>query len=62
MMSPFAFRKPSGNQPPRDLLKTLRTTLALLDAEPEQTPQMANLKRILAGRIAELERRDRLEV
>ena len=55
MMSPFAFRKPSGNQPPRDQLETLRTTLALLDAEPEQTPQMATLKRILAGRIAELE-------
>jgi hypothetical protein len=62
MMSLFAFRKPSGNQPPRDLLKNLRTTLARLDAEPEQTPQIDNLKRILAGRIAELERPDRLEV
>lgn len=35
----------------------LRQTLDRLEAETEETPQIADLKRILAGRIAELERK-----
>ena len=56
-MSIFEHRKPNGRPPARDLLNVLRSTLAKIDAEPEPTPQMTDLKRILAGRIAELERK-----
>jgi hypothetical protein len=35
----------------------LRKTLERLEAEPEETQQIADLKRILVGRIAELERK-----
>ncbi len=56
-MSVFDYRKPAAKHPSRDLLEILRTTLAKIEAEPEQTPQLADLKRILMGRIAELERR-----
>lgn len=55
-MSVFEYRKPPADQQPHDLLRTLQTTLARLEAESEQTPQMTHLKRILAGRITELER------
>lgn len=56
-MSIFARRKPSSERPFRDSLATLRRTLELLEAEPVETPQLAELKRILAGRIAEMERK-----
>ena len=35
----------------------LRKTLDRLEEEQEETPQIADLKRILAGRIAELQRK-----
>lgn len=53
-MSMFEFRKPIAGQAHRDLLATLRETLEHLNAEPE-TPRIADLKRILAARIHELE-------
>ena len=56
-MSIFEYRKPTEIEHPRDQLVALRTTLARIEAEPEQTPRLADLKRILAGRIAELERK-----
>jgi len=55
-MSIFEFRKPPG-QPHRNQLAMLRKTLEGLEADPEETQQTAELKRILAGRIAELERK-----
>jgi hypothetical protein len=36
----------------------LHETLERLEAEPVETPRIADLKRILAGRIAELERKN----
>lgn len=54
-MSIFEYRKPVAAQPSRDALSTLRATLAKLETEREETPQVADLKRILASRIAELE-------
>jgi hypothetical protein len=56
-MSFFEYRKPADRQPSRDVLSTLRSTMKALEAEAEMTPQMAELKRILAGRISELERK-----
>jgi len=56
-MSIFEYRKPGKTETPRDLLGTLRTTLARLEAEAEETPRVAELKRILSDRIAELERK-----
>ncbi|MGC2613122.1 MAG: hypothetical protein WA354_03755 [Terracidiphilus sp.] len=56
-MSIFEFRKPVAEQPHRNQLVMLRQTLDRLEAETEETPQIADLKRILAGRIAELERK-----
>ena len=35
----------------------LRKTMERLEADPEETQQTADLKRILASRIAELERK-----
>jgi hypothetical protein len=55
-MNVFRDRKPVEGQH-RDPLSTLRATLANLEAEPEETPRIVELKRILAGRIAEMERR-----
>ena len=55
-MSIFGPRKPVARAPKRNLLTTLRETLQHLEAEPEETPQIANLKRILLNRIAEMER------
>jgi len=55
-MSIFEYRKPTKTQTPRDLLGTLRTTLARLEAEAVETPRVAELKRILSARIAEIER------
>jgi hypothetical protein len=54
-MSIFEFRKPAGKQPHRSQLVVLCETLKRLEAEPLETPQIADLKRILAGRIAEME-------
>ena len=56
-MSIFEFRKPVAEQPHRNQLVMLRQTLDRLEAETEETPQIADLKRILAGRIAELKRK-----
>jgi hypothetical protein len=56
-MSFFEHRKPTIDPPHRNQLITLRETLDRLEADEEQTPQIADLKRILAGRIAELERK-----
>jgi hypothetical protein len=55
-MSIFEYRKPVAAHSQRDMLGTLRKTLEKLEEEPEETPQVADLKRILGGRIAELER------
>jgi hypothetical protein len=56
-MSIFEFRKPVGEQPHRNQLVVLRETLQKLETEPSETPQIAELKRILSGKITELERR-----
>ena len=56
-MSIFEYRKQPGSAiPSRDSLATLRETVERLEAEPVKTQRIADLKRILAGRIAELER------
>jgi hypothetical protein len=57
MMDFFHDRKPVEGQRPRDPLNTLRATLACLEAEPEATPRVIQLRRILAARIAEMERK-----
>ena len=54
-MSIFEHRKPACTQDSRDVLSTLRSTLESLESEGEITPQMAELRQILAGRISELE-------
>ena len=56
-MSIFEFRKPVGEQRHRNQLEMLRKTMERLEADPEETQQTAELKQILAGRIAELERK-----
>ena len=56
-MSIFEFRKPVIEQPHRNQLAMLRKTLEGLEAEQEETQQIADLKHILAARIAELERK-----
>jgi hypothetical protein len=56
-MSIFEHRKPQSEQQPLDLLCKLRSTLEKLEVQTVQTPQMADLKRILTGKIAELERK-----
>ena len=54
-MSIFEHRKPAaGSQETHDPLQTLRQTLEKLESE-EETPRIADLKRILARRIAEME-------
>jgi hypothetical protein len=56
-MSLFEYRKaPPGYYKP-DALEKLRATLDRLNADPEDTPGIAELKRIIEARIAELERR-----
>ena len=47
-------------QPQRPLLEVLRDTLAKAEADPDETPTLADLKRILRARIAELESTARL--
>ncbi|MGA9585864.1 MAG: hypothetical protein WBQ95_11090 [Terracidiphilus sp.] len=56
-MSIFEYRKPATGKPPRNQLGVLRETLNRLNAEPLETQQIADLKRILAGKINELERK-----
>lgn len=56
-MSVFDFRKPVSNEPAQDPLNKLRETLERLNADPEETPGIVDLKRILSARIAELESR-----
>jgi hypothetical protein len=55
-MSIFENRKPPANVPARDSLQVLCNALQALESETEQTPRIADLRRILADRIAELER------
>jgi hypothetical protein len=57
MMSIFEHRRPPTTNQSRDALSTLRATLERLEAEQEETPQLADLKRILMTRILEMERR-----
>jgi hypothetical protein len=57
-MSIFEHRKPAqGEHASRDALTTLRETLMRLEAEFDDTPRITDLKRILAARIAEMERK-----
>ena len=56
-MSIFDRRKPASSAPSRDALSTLRVTLEKLESEAQETPRIADLKRILAHRIAEIERK-----
>jgi len=56
-MSIFEYRKPSRRTDASQQLLTLQETLKSLEAEPEETQRIADLKQILAGRIAELERK-----
>jgi hypothetical protein len=55
MSSMFEYRKPAVGESQRNKLATLRETLRSLEAEHEETGQIADLKRILAARIRELE-------
>jgi hypothetical protein len=56
-MSIFEYRKPVSEHAHRSQLMTLRETLEKLEAEREETPRTADLKRILAARITELEQK-----
>lgn len=56
-MSIFEHRKPAAAQMHRDSIQALRETLEHLNAEPEELPRIADLKRILTARIHELERK-----
>ena len=55
-MQIFRDRKPIEKQH-RDPLSTLRATLSKLEAEPDESPRVIELKSILAARIAGMERR-----
>lgn len=55
-MSTLEYRKPVNDQPHHSQLGILRETLQKLETEPKETPQIADLKRILARRIAKNER------
>lgn len=56
-MSLFEYHKSGQIDPTRTALSRLRETLDALEHEREETPQIAELRRILAGRIAEMERK-----
>lgn len=56
-MSMFSFRKPVSDRQAHSTVANLRETLKNLEAAPVETERIAELKRILAGRIAELERK-----
>jgi len=54
-VSVFRFRKPPVNEPVPDALTKLRETLERLNSDPQETPGISDLKRILSARIAEIE-------
>ena len=56
-MSLFKYRKPPFTESKLDALEKLRATLARLNADPDETPGVIELKRIFAVRIAEMERK-----
>jgi hypothetical protein len=56
-MSFFQYRKVEEIDPTPKVLLRLRQTLDRLEGEQDETPQIAELKGILAGRIAEMERK-----
>jgi hypothetical protein len=56
-MSIFEHRKPVHELQHRSSLEILRETLKRLEDEPVETERTADLKRILAKHIAELERK-----
>ncbi len=56
-MSVLTHRKPPTEHPTRNLLARLRETLERLEAEPMKTQRIADLKRVIATRIAEIERK-----
>ena len=53
----FQYRNVEEIDPTPKMLSRLRQTLDRLESERDETPQIAELKRILAGRIAEMERK-----
>jgi len=55
MMSIFEDFKAAASQSHDDTLAKLRETLDRLEAEREETPQIASLKRVLSARIQEIE-------
>ena len=59
-MSIFEHRKPGNGTPPKDRLLVLRNALAALESEPQQSPRISDLKRILQERIAELESQQKI--
>jgi len=60
-MSLFQHRKPNENMTGRrDHLEVLRNALVALESEPSETLRIADLKRILADRISELETQRKL--
>lgn len=56
-MSFFEYHKPEEIDPARKKLTRLRETLDRLESERVVTSEITDLKRILEGRIAEMERR-----
>jgi DNA-binding transcriptional regulator GbsR (MarR family) len=56
-MSFFEHRKTEEIDPTGKMLSRLRATLDGVERERDETPQMAHLRRILAGRIAAMERK-----
>ena len=52
-MSTLEYRKPVTDQPHHDQLGILQETLQRLETGPEKMPQIADLKRILVGRIGD---------
>lgn len=54
-MSLFDFHKPAVSHTHRDKVAVLRETLARLEATPNATPRIAELKQILVSRIREIE-------
>ena len=56
-MALFEFHRAGQIDPTRTALSRLRETLDGLEHERDETPQIAELRRILGGRIAEMERK-----
>ena len=55
-MSTLEYRKPVSDQPHDNQPGILQETLQRLETGPEKMPQIADLKSILVGSIAEIER------